>query len=120
MVVFSIAGTMWILEGLGDLEGYADHYMLSGMGEISFFQMVYFTFMTISTVGYGDYSPTTVFSRTFIVFATLGGVSVIIFPLSFLLKYTYPIISSLSLCLVLLVRVGADVPVTAIGGERLW
>lgn len=50
MVVFSIAGTMWVLEGLGDLEGYADQYMLSGMGEISFFQMVYFTFMTISTV----------------------------------------------------------------------
>jgi len=51
MVVFSIAGTMWILEGLGDVEGYADQYMIAGMGEISFFQMVYFTFMTISTVG---------------------------------------------------------------------
>ena len=27
------------------------------MGDISFYQMCYFTFITISTVGYGDYSP---------------------------------------------------------------
>jgi len=42
---------MWVLEGLGDVEGWADEYIHSAMGGISFFQMIYFTFITISTVG---------------------------------------------------------------------
>ena len=74
-VVFSIAGVMWILEGLGDIDGFSDKYMNSGMGGISFFQMIYYTFITISTIGYGDYSPTTVFSRFFIIFGIFAGVS---------------------------------------------
>jgi len=75
LVVFSIAGTLWIMESLGDIEGFSDQFFDSGMGDISFFQMIYFTFVTISTVGFGDYSPTTVLSRFFIIFAILGGVS---------------------------------------------
>jgi len=74
-VVFTIAGTMWVLEGLGDIEGFQDAFMNAGMGSISFFQMVYFTFITISTVGYGDFSPSTVPSRIFVVFAIFAGVS---------------------------------------------
>ena len=49
--------------------------MQSGMGRISFFQMCYFAFITISTVGYGDYSPKTFLGRLFIFFATVGGVA---------------------------------------------
>ena len=37
--------------------------------------MCYFSFITISTVGYGDFSPRTVPGRFFIVFATVAGVS---------------------------------------------
>ena len=37
-----------------------DVYFAADMGDISFYQMVYFTFITMSTVGYGDYSPVTV------------------------------------------------------------
>ena len=37
--------------------------------------MCYFTFITISTVGYGDYSPTTTLARIFIFFAVMGGVT---------------------------------------------
>jgi len=75
VVVFFISGTLYVMEGLGDIEGFSDQFIDSGMGEISFFQMVYFSFVTISTVGFGDFSPTTVLSRTFIIFAILGGVS---------------------------------------------
>jgi len=75
LVVFFISGTMFVLEGLGDIEGFDDRFIDSGMGGISFFQMVYFTAMTITTVGYGDYSPTTVLSRVFIVLGTFGGVT---------------------------------------------
>ena len=37
--------------------------------------MCYFTFITISTVGFGDYSPKTTFARIFIFFAVMGGVT---------------------------------------------
>lgn len=37
-VIVTIAGTMWIFEGLGDIPGFFDTYMDSGMGQISFFQ----------------------------------------------------------------------------------
>ena len=42
----TIAGTVWVLEGLGDIEGLADQFTASGMGAISFFQMLYFSFVT--------------------------------------------------------------------------
>ena len=74
LVVFTISGTFFVLEALGDFEGFYDKFVNSGMGAISFFQMVYFTFITISTVGYGDYSPTTVASRIFSVVAIFAGV----------------------------------------------
>jgi hypothetical protein len=52
LVVFAIAGTLWIMESLGDIVGFSDQFFDSGMGGISFFQMIYFTFVTISTVCY--------------------------------------------------------------------
>jgi hypothetical protein len=50
VVVFAIAGTLFVMEGLGDIDGFSDSFVDSGMGEISFLQMVYFSFVTISTV----------------------------------------------------------------------
>ena len=40
LVVFSIAGTMWTLEALGDIRGLEDSFAFSGMGGISFFQVM--------------------------------------------------------------------------------
>jgi hypothetical protein len=74
-VIVTIAGTLWIIEGLGDIPGFFDTFIDAGMGKISFFQMCYFSFITISTVGYGDYSPTTIPGRLFILVATIGGVT---------------------------------------------
>ena len=37
--------------------------------------MIYFTFVTISTVGYGDYSPETVMGRAFVVIMIFIGVA---------------------------------------------
>ena len=68
-VMTLLSGTMYVLEVAGDPPGYEDRYLPvggDGMGAVSFFQMVYYTFITMSTVGYGDYSPDTVFGRLFI------------------------------------------------------
>lgn len=71
-LVVGFAGTLLVLEALGEVEGFADQFHEFGMGNLSFFQMCYFVFVTISTVGYGDFTPTTVFSRLFI-FVVIGG-----------------------------------------------
>ena len=47
-MIFVIAGTMFVLEGLGDNQGFTDSFAEAGMGGISFFQMVYFSCITIS------------------------------------------------------------------------
>jgi hypothetical protein len=39
LVVYTIAGTIWVLEGLGDITGFTDRFMPAGMGGISFFQV---------------------------------------------------------------------------------
>lgn len=92
------AGTIFVCEVLGDFPGMPEpstittgvHYVCAshcfsldithpvtfdaGMGQISFYQMCYWIFVTISTVGYGDYAPTTILSRTFTILFILGGV----------------------------------------------
>jgi voltage-gated potassium channel Kch len=45
------------------------------MGSIDFYSVFYYTFVTISTVGYGDFSPRTLIGRIFVVFVILGGVA---------------------------------------------
>jgi hypothetical protein len=73
--VCCLACTMYIFEGLGDVKYFQDRFIPSGMGEISFFQLCYFSMTTMTTVGYGDYSPTTVFNRLFFFIASVGGVT---------------------------------------------
>ena len=65
---------MWTLELLGETS-FDDVYFAADMGDISFYQMVYFTFITMSTVGYGDYSPVTVLGRAFVFVLILVGVT---------------------------------------------
>ena len=69
-----MGGTIFVLEVLGELPGLQDKTITTGMGEISMFQMLYWIITTISTVGYGDFSPTTIPSRSFICVFIFAGV----------------------------------------------
>eukprot|EP00931_Biecheleriopsis_adriatica_P067971 TRINITY_DN42025_c0_g1_i1.p1 TRINITY_DN42025_c0_g1~~TRINITY_DN42025_c0_g1_i1.p1 ORF type:complete len:1052 (-),score=177.06 TRINITY_DN42025_c0_g1_i1:123-3236(-) len=74
-LVVVLAGTVMILEILGDPVFLQEEFVTTNMGEISFAQMVYWIFTTISTVGYGDFSPSTLLSRLFIIVSILVGVT---------------------------------------------
>eukprot|EP00930_Biecheleria_cincta_P002328 TRINITY_DN103339_c0_g1_i1.p1 TRINITY_DN103339_c0_g1~~TRINITY_DN103339_c0_g1_i1.p1 ORF type:complete len:1070 (+),score=160.59 TRINITY_DN103339_c0_g1_i1:48-3257(+) len=73
-MVTSLVGTVFNLEIIGDPEAIKDEFIQTPMGDLSVMQMTYWIFTTISTVGYGDFSPTTVLSRIFIIFAIVVGV----------------------------------------------
>jgi len=72
--VTCFAGTTFTLEVLGDIDGFVDTTITTGMGDISFSTMFYWIITTISTVGYGDFSPTTVVSRMAVVCFIVYGV----------------------------------------------
>eukprot|EP00930_Biecheleria_cincta_P056344 TRINITY_DN42490_c0_g1_i1.p1 TRINITY_DN42490_c0_g1~~TRINITY_DN42490_c0_g1_i1.p1 ORF type:complete len:1012 (-),score=158.42 TRINITY_DN42490_c0_g1_i1:364-3357(-) len=74
-LVVVLAGTVMILEILGDPVFLQEEFVTTSMGDISFAQMVYWIFTTISTVGYGDFSPSTLLSRLFIILSILVGVT---------------------------------------------
>ena len=74
-LVISFAGTMYVFEVLGDPGGISDSFVQADMGEISVYQMCYFVFITVSTVGYGDFTPRTVLGRAFTVLIILSGVA---------------------------------------------
>ena len=74
-VVCCFAGSMFLLEYLGDIPHLHDVYLLSDMGDISFHQMCYFIVVTIATIGYGDFSPKTLLGRTLLLVIILGGVA---------------------------------------------
>ncbi|CAE8627219.1 unnamed protein product, partial [Polarella glacialis] len=69
-----MAGVIYVLEVLGEVPGFEDAFVVTGMGELSYFQMNYWIVTTISTVGYGDYSPTTVPSRIAIIIFIFAGI----------------------------------------------
>jgi len=73
-LVICMAGASFSLEVLGDIHGFTDDTLESGMGSISFYQCIYWVFTTISTVGYGDFSPSTVPARAFTIVCIIGGV----------------------------------------------
>lgn len=74
-LVVVLAGTVMILEILEDPEFLQETFVTTNMGDLSFVQMTYWIFTTISTVGYGDFSPTTLLSRLFIIIAIIVGVT---------------------------------------------
>ncbi|KAK3287667.1 hypothetical protein CYMTET_4832 [Cymbomonas tetramitiformis] len=73
-MIVIMAGSMFVLEMLGDIEGLEDTFFHAEMGEISFASMIYMIMITISTVGYGDLSPTTLLGRILIMGCILYGV----------------------------------------------
>lgn len=74
VIVILFSGTMFIFEALGDPEVLVDQTLETRMGPSSFFIQAYFTFVTISTVGYGDYSPSSVLGRLWVFIMIVGGV----------------------------------------------
>ena len=70
------ASSIFVAEVLGPFRGDTDDdsYVSTTMGEISLFQMLYWVLTTISTVGYGDYSPTTMLSRLLTMVCIVAGV----------------------------------------------
>ena len=74
-LLFCLAGSMYIFEFLGNPPNLHDSFVHADMGDISFHVMCYFTLVTISTIGYGDFSPSTLLGRTFLLFVILGGVA---------------------------------------------
>jgi hypothetical protein len=69
-LIVTMAGTIFTSEVLGEMPffdyGIADRYIISPGGDrISPTQMCYFIVAAITTVGYGDFAPRTVFGRLF-------------------------------------------------------
>eukprot|EP00443_Scrippsiella_acuminata_P050973 CAMPEP_0115384650 /NCGR_PEP_ID=MMETSP0271-20121206/7219_1 /TAXON_ID=71861 /ORGANISM="Scrippsiella trochoidea, Strain CCMP3099" /LENGTH=561 /DNA_ID=CAMNT_0002808015 /DNA_START=123 /DNA_END=1806 /DNA_ORIENTATION=+ len=73
-MVIVLSGTVFTLEILGEIPGFTDKSIETGMGDISFVSIMYFSISTISTVGYGDFTPTTIPSRVFICLEIVVGV----------------------------------------------
>lgn len=75
-LVVILGCTVMMLEILGDPE-FMDGttYTQTNFGDVSFVQMFYWIFTTISTVGYGDFSPTTVLSQLFSPVCIIVGVT---------------------------------------------
>mmetsp|Transcript_70146 Transcript_70146/g.157534 ORF Transcript_70146/g.157534 Transcript_70146/m.157534 type:complete len:1129 (+) Transcript_70146:79-3465(+) len=74
VLIVILGGTVFTLEVIGDPEVFEDSFVQTTMGPISFIQITYWIITTISTVGYGDFAPTTVLSRLFIIVAIVVGV----------------------------------------------
>lgn len=72
-LVITLACTVMLLEILGDPEFLQHDDIPSLMGDISFEKMVYWIFTTISTVGYGDFTPQHMLSRIVVVYAIVTG-----------------------------------------------
>jgi hypothetical protein len=85
-LVFCFAGSMFLFEFLGNIGTLQDSFLDAEMGGISFHQMCYFVMVTISTIGYGDFSPATLLGRTFLLAVILGGVAFFSFETAQLLS----------------------------------
>ena len=68
------SAAIFTAEVLGPLPRFEDRFITTAMGEISFFQMFYWVITTISTVGYGDFAPTTIVSRLLTMLCIVAGV----------------------------------------------
>jgi len=84
-VVTMMAGLVFIVEVLGDPSFLEDSYIETKAGDpVSFYQMMYFVIISITTVGYGDYSPRSMMARACMsVFCFLGVMLIYVIQLNF-------------------------------------
>jgi len=75
----------WIIAFLL-LTGTLAYHALEGW---SYFDSLYFTTMTVTTIGYGDFLPSTPASKAFTIVFALAGVSVILYALNVLGREYY-------------------------------
>lgn len=80
-----MAGTTLTFEILGDPSWMQDSFLVTyGDDRVSFLQMVYWIVVSITTVGYGDFTPKTVITRVLTtVFIVVGVASVYLIQFSF-------------------------------------
>jgi hypothetical protein len=73
-LAIDMGGILLTLEILGDIPGLEDRYIEVEMGQISFVTIIYWVFTTISTVGYGDFSPATAPAQLWAIVTIVVGV----------------------------------------------
>jgi len=73
-LILGWAGLCMTFEILGEPEFLQWSRIETAMGNLSFIQMFYWTMTTISTVGYGDFSPTTTISRFLMCYVFVAGI----------------------------------------------
>lgn len=71
---YALASGIQLLEVPGDLLSVEFRDTWFRYGDWNFFNSVYFVIVTLSTVGYGDFSPSTVQGRVFTVFMIIVGI----------------------------------------------
>ena len=62
-------------------------YIYHHLEKWSYFDSLYFTITTLTTVGYGDLTPQTFYGRLFTMFYMVFGISIALYSLSFLASH---------------------------------
>jgi hypothetical protein len=78
--IFSLLGLVVLMLGTGTI-------IYSHLEGWSFIDSLYFSTVTMTTIGYGDLTPTTPTSKLFTVFFVISGVAVMLYTLSTLGMY---------------------------------
>lgn len=73
-LILAFAGITFVLEILGEVPYWRSKSVETAMGQITLFSTVYWVVETLTTVGYGDFTPTTVPSRVMCVLCMIAGI----------------------------------------------
>lgn len=71
---YTLAAGIQLLEHPGDLLDSNFRALWEGLGDWNFFNSIYFVIVTLSTVGYGDFSPETLQGRIFTILMIIIGI----------------------------------------------
>lgn len=85
VLIFAFSILIFIVENLGNPPFIGQNYNLE---EFNLFNSIYFSFIAISTVGFGDIVVSTVIGRVFVIFFIIWGIVLFSQNLNELLRYT--------------------------------